>query len=598
MAANSLDLDLERAGAPKRLWPLVVSDDRLVSSLRRGDPLAFDVLYERHSHELFVFCRRMLGSSQDAEDALQATFAKAHRALIADRRPIDVRPWLYAIARNVCLSFLRRRPAQAQRDLAGRPESLAAPHSDPAAQAAQRDEVRELLSNVIELPPRQREALVLAELHGMRHADVGEAMGVRPEQVKAYVHQARTNLLADREAQATDCLSIRRELDAGGSGRRRARVRRHLRACPGCRDYAGTPHTSRRGAAALLPLPLLASLRSRLLGPLLSRRGSAGPPDAAGALGAHGVEIGGAGGLAMAAKVLAGLTLLGAGAKLGTTVVERSSPPPAVASAAASNASVTASGAGALLFGDLAGAGIFASYETAAMRSPGSAPLAAAPGGPAQRGSAVPGALGGTGTSPGGADSAAGLLGAGPGAGLTVSGPTDLTGGGSQGEGAHGGGEAPRKVQGPAGSGEEGRRRSEEPSGRGGEEGRGRGDEAQRGEGRGRSEEAPGHTGEEAPAPGRGRSEEAPGHAGEGARGQEAPARGGESRGGESRGGESRGGGESPGGGPEPEGRPSEPGGNGGDPKGQAGEPRGGAEQRGGGAEPRGGGAEQRRDGA
>ena len=88
------------------------SDEKLVAMTRRGHPGAFEALVHRYQARLHSFCRHMLGSTEDAEDVLQESFASAHRAMIADERPIVARAWLYRIARNRCLDHLRR-PAKA-----------------------------------------------------------------------------------------------------------------------------------------------------------------------------------------------------------------------------------------------------------------------------------------------------------------------------------------------------------------------------------------------------------------------------------------------------------------------------------------------------
>src|SRR4030088_2440700 len=85
------------------------ADDRLMSFVRRGDSAAFEILYDRHASELLSFCVYMLGSRQDAEDAVQATFASAYRTLNAGARDLALRPWLFTVARNACLSILRKR---------------------------------------------------------------------------------------------------------------------------------------------------------------------------------------------------------------------------------------------------------------------------------------------------------------------------------------------------------------------------------------------------------------------------------------------------------------------------------------------------------
>ena len=84
------------------------SDERLVALTRRGNSQAFEVLVSRYGSRLLAFCRHLLGSREDAEDVLQEVLAAAFNAILADERPIKVRPWLYRIARNRSLNHLRR----------------------------------------------------------------------------------------------------------------------------------------------------------------------------------------------------------------------------------------------------------------------------------------------------------------------------------------------------------------------------------------------------------------------------------------------------------------------------------------------------------
>src|SRR4051794_41353196 len=84
------------------------SDERLVALTRRGNQAAFEALVGRYESRVLAFCRHMLGSREDAEDVLQEVFAAAFNAILADDRAINVRPWLYRIARNRSLNHLRR----------------------------------------------------------------------------------------------------------------------------------------------------------------------------------------------------------------------------------------------------------------------------------------------------------------------------------------------------------------------------------------------------------------------------------------------------------------------------------------------------------
>ena len=85
------------------------SDEQLAARAGNGDAAAFEALYDRHHAALLAFCRHMLGNREDGEDALQQAFVRAHRALVAGRAPDKLRPWLFAIARNRCLTLLAAR---------------------------------------------------------------------------------------------------------------------------------------------------------------------------------------------------------------------------------------------------------------------------------------------------------------------------------------------------------------------------------------------------------------------------------------------------------------------------------------------------------
>jgi RNA polymerase sigma factor (sigma-70 family) len=285
--------------------------------VRRGDSSAFRVLYDRHSRELLSFCRYMLGSREDAEDAVQSTFASAYRALLADERSVALRPWLFAIARNASLSILRqRRPSI---EVAQAP----ALREDPSAQLEQREDLRQLLETLLELPERQRAALVLTELHGLSQSEIGAMLGVRAEQVKSYVYQARSSLISERRARGVECQDIREELaTARGAALLRGRLRRHLRSCAGCRQYARERSRQRGQLAALLPAGPLLALRRRALEAVSSRTpGSGGGLSAAGAeasVAGTATGLAGGGAKVLAAKVLAAVACLGAGAGAAT----------------------------------------------------------------------------------------------------------------------------------------------------------------------------------------------------------------------------------------------------------------------------------------
>jgi len=323
--------------APRRF----VSDERLVALARRGDRGAFESLYDQHVAELLSFCYFMLASREDAEDAVQSTFAAAYRAMLRDERSIDVRPWLFAIARNTCIGILRkRRPREAEVAEQGvRPVD-----EDVLAKVERRESVRQMLSGMLELPERHRSALILAELHGQSQSEIGRLLGVSPSTVKSYIFQARATLASERVARETDCREIREELaDARGAALLRGRLRRHLRSCAGCREYAHHVSRRRRELGALLPLLPSLALKRRVLDATAGQATSAGACGAgAGATLGGALELGGA--KTLLAKVLIAATGLGAGAGAGTLVLGVASSQPVAPAARLALASSSAPG--------------------------------------------------------------------------------------------------------------------------------------------------------------------------------------------------------------------------------------------------------------
>ena len=121
-----------------------LGDDRLVDQIRRGNEAAFEVVYDRHHRGILSFCRHMLGSRDEAEDAVQQTFASAYTDLQSNDREIRLKAWLYTIARNRCLSILRARREQ--------PAELDdQPTAGLSEEVQQRADLRELLAR----PPRR-----------------------------------------------------------------------------------------------------------------------------------------------------------------------------------------------------------------------------------------------------------------------------------------------------------------------------------------------------------------------------------------------------------------------------------------------------------
>jgi RNA polymerase sigma factor (sigma-70 family) len=243
----------------KRLLSLA-GDERLVEQVRLGNELAFEIVFERYGAGILGFCRHMLGSVEEAEDAVQHTFAAAYRDLQRNgERAIALKAWLYTIARNRCVSMLRARREEAEelRDI---------PTEGLGEQVQRRAELRELLADVRELPEDQRAALLLAEAAGLSHAEVGQVLGCEAAAVKGIVFRARSGLIERRAARETPCDEIRAQLATlRGGALRRNELRHHLRHCPGCSAFREQVRHQRKLLAAALPVMPTAGLKSSVL---------------------------------------------------------------------------------------------------------------------------------------------------------------------------------------------------------------------------------------------------------------------------------------------------------------------------------------------
>ncbi len=268
---------------PRRLL-VALSDERLATEARGGNDAAFEVIYDRHHRGLLALCRHMLRSREDAEDALQQAFASAFRALPSNEQPAQIKPWLYTIARNRCLTMLRAR-RETPVD-----EVVQEPTAGLSAEVEQRAELREMLADLGHLPERQKTALVLSEVGALDHAQVAQVLECETKQVKALVFQARSALIGDRNARAIPCAEIREELATASAGElRRSALRRHVRVCSGCAEFRDEIRHQRGMLALALPVvPSLGLKESALAAVGMGGGGAAGGGGLIAAIGAHG----------------------------------------------------------------------------------------------------------------------------------------------------------------------------------------------------------------------------------------------------------------------------------------------------------------------
>jgi RNA polymerase sigma-70 factor (ECF subfamily) len=177
----------------------------------------FAALLEQHRAALMGFCYRMLGSTFDADDAVQDTMVRAWRAIDGFEGRAAFRSWLFRIATNVCLTLLasngRRAtpmdvgapfvtgsempaPFPTQRWVGPIPDALITdPTDDPAIAATSRDTIRLAFVAALQyLPPRQRAVLILRDVLRWPTAEVAEVLGTTPVSIKSALQRARSTM--------------------------------------------------------------------------------------------------------------------------------------------------------------------------------------------------------------------------------------------------------------------------------------------------------------------------------------------------------------------------------------------------------------------
>ena len=314
------------------------SDERLIAMVRRGNHGAFEALVARYQSRLLAFCRHMLGSREDAEDVLQEVFAASFRAILADDRAINVRPWLYRIARNRSLNHLRRVQAIGVDSM---DIHLSEGGASTADKAHKREEFRLLVADVQELPETQKTALLLREIDALSYEQIAEAMETTIPSVKSLLVRARVSLAEAAEARQLTCEDVREELGEVAEGLRRstAPARRHVRSCERCQGFKVQLRSTNKALAAVFPVAPLLLFKKALLAHF-GMTASAGAGSAAGAAAASVAATGGASAMTAGISTIATKTAAGLAAAAIVTAgavevkhVQTKAPQRAVASA-------------------------------------------------------------------------------------------------------------------------------------------------------------------------------------------------------------------------------------------------------------------------
>lgn len=176
---------------PQQSNPAIrISDEEreLVSLAKRGDERGFAGLVRLHQRRAYIVARSIVMTHEDAEDAVQEGFLRAHQALDRFDPSQAFGAWLNRIVANAALDLARRRKVRNAEELS---DSIPATFRDPAESGELR---RRLVAALAELPERARSVIVLHDIEGFTHAEIGEMLGIPGGTARSDLHHARQKL--------------------------------------------------------------------------------------------------------------------------------------------------------------------------------------------------------------------------------------------------------------------------------------------------------------------------------------------------------------------------------------------------------------------
>lgn len=160
----------------------------LVVAAQSGENEAFAALVRLHQRRAYAVARSIVLTHEDAEDAVQEGFLHAYRALHRFLPDQAFGAWLHRIVANAALDITRRRKVRDADTLA---DTIASPFRDPA----ESDELKRRLSSALELlGDRQRSVIVLHDVEGYKHAEIGRMLGIPEGTARSDLHHARARL--------------------------------------------------------------------------------------------------------------------------------------------------------------------------------------------------------------------------------------------------------------------------------------------------------------------------------------------------------------------------------------------------------------------
>ena len=173
-----------------------MTEQELVERAKKGDESAFEVLVTDNEKRIYNLCRRLTGNPEDAAELTQEAFLNAWRGLSRFQGESSFSTWLYRLASNACIDFLRNLSMTVSLDDEEEARQVELPDERYTPERElERTEVRQAVAAGLErLTPEHRQVLVMREINGLSYAEIGGVLGLEEGTVKSRIARARNAL--------------------------------------------------------------------------------------------------------------------------------------------------------------------------------------------------------------------------------------------------------------------------------------------------------------------------------------------------------------------------------------------------------------------